>query len=240
MQSLKILNVRVDNLSQKNIFKLIDTFLDQPSFHQIATINPEFILTAQKNPVFQKIINNCNLNIADGFGVTLAYFRFKKILKARIAGADLILNILKKANQRKMKIFLAIKKEGLSNYQEIYLILKKKYPNLIINGADIDTQNNKYLNYQLPKQSYQLLFCNFGAPEQEYFINNIKNDKINLAIGVGGSFDFLTGKIKRAPFFMRKIGLEWLWRLLQQPKRSKRIWQAVIVFLIAILLWKEK
>lgn len=94
---------------------------------------------------------------------------------------------------------------------------------------------NNLLNFEA-----DILICNFGAPYQEKFIfHNIKKiPTVKLAIGLGGSFDFLTGKIKRAPKIMRFIGLEWLWRLFKQPKRIKRIFRAVIVFPLKLLHWK--
>jgi N-acetylglucosaminyldiphosphoundecaprenol N-acetyl-beta-D-mannosaminyltransferase len=80
--------------------------------------------------------------------------------------------------------------------------------------------------------------CNFGAPWQEFFIRSQKNDIIKIGIGVGGTFDFWTGKVKRAPIFLRKIGLEWMWRLIQQPKRMRRIFRAVIIFPIRVIFNK--
>jgi len=80
--------------------------------------------------------------------------------------------------------------------------------------------------------------CNFGAPYQELLLAGLRNQPgtIRVAMGVGGSFDFLTGKVKRAPRWMRAVGLEWLWRLLLQPRRLKRIWNAVVVFPVQVFL----
>ena len=79
--------------------------------------------------------------------------------------------------------------------------------------------------------------CNFGAPDQEYFLESLRgrSESVRLVMGVGGAFDFLTGKLPRAPRVFRVIGLEWLWRLFLQPSRWKRIWRAVVVFPIAVI-----
>ncbi|MFZ1720550.1 MAG: WecB/TagA/CpsF family glycosyltransferase, partial [Candidatus Moraniibacteriota bacterium] len=92
---------------------------------------------------------------------------------------------------------------------------------------------------QLPVAGYQLLFSNFRAPHQEFFIAKFKDkvSELRIGIGVGGAFDFLTGKRKRAPKWLRAIGLEWLWRVIQQPSRIRRIWNAVIVFPVRVF-WK--
>lgn len=237
---MNILGVKIDNLARYEILGKIEFFLNEPKFHQVATVNPEFVLEAQKNSEFQEILNNCNLNVADGIGLKYAFWRFRRHLKSRMAGADLVLEILKIANVKNLKIFLAINKEGLSSFEEIKTALSKAYPRLQIEGIVLD-KNTVHCSLIT---DHCILFCNFGSPQQELFINSVKCDRIRLAMGVGGSFDFLTGKARRAPIFMRKIGFEWLWRVFQpqtwehKKKRLKRIWKAVVVFPIKIIFNK--
>ncbi len=231
---MNILGVRVDNLSKKEILEKIEFFLNEGGFHQIATVNPEFILEAQKNTEFRQILNRSSLNVADGIGLKYAFIWNGAWLKTRLAGADLMDEILRIANKKDLNVFLAINKNGLSSLEEIKTALLKKYPKLKVNGADIDPRN---LSYKLKPKTYNLLFCNFGAPYQERFINSQKNDILGLAMGVGGSFDFLTGKTPRAPKWMRKIGLEWLFRLILEPRyRFGRIFRAVTIFPIKVIL----
>jgi N-acetylglucosaminyldiphosphoundecaprenol N-acetyl-beta-D-mannosaminyltransferase len=233
---MNILGVRVDNLAKKEILSRVSDFLNEPKFHQIATINPEFILEAQKNEEFKNILNNCDLNIADGIGIKFAFWRYGKHLKCRMAGIDLVKKILKMASDRGLSLFLAANKDGLSSWEETRDAILRIYPNLAIDGANLIKND---LAYKLKANDYKLLFCNFGAPYQELFINSVKCDNIRLAVGVGGSFDFLTGKTKRAPVLVRKLGLEWSWRFLCQPNRWKRIWNAVIIFPIKIIFNKK-
>jgi N-acetylglucosaminyldiphosphoundecaprenol N-acetyl-beta-D-mannosaminyltransferase len=243
-KNYKILDVRIDNLSQKEILEKIEGFLGEEEFHQIATVNPEFILEAQKNLGFKNILNECALNVADGFGVRCAFWRFGQHLKSRMAGADLLHEILKIAERKKLKIFLVVNKDGLSSFEEIKKAILKLCPGLQVEGENLEKNTAHCLTairQGLLSTDYCLLFCNFGAPMQEIFLNSQKDAKIRLAMGVGGSFDFLTGKIKRAPVFMRIIGLEWLWRIFQpqkweyKKKRLIRVWKAVIIFLIKII-----
>ncbi len=245
---MRILGVRIDNLSKKEILEKIEFFLIEEKFHQIATVNPEFILAAQADADFRKILNDCDLNVADGVGIWYAFLRFGKFLQGRFAGVDLLAEILQIASEKKLSIFLAISKDGLSSFAEIKSIIQKKYPDLKIEGADIGiNKQSSVINHHGMKSNSQfkindcdILICNFGAPWQERFIKNVKSAKIRLAIGVGGSFDFLTGKIARAPIWLRKVGLEWLWRFAQEPVyRSKRIFKAVIIFPIKILFSKK-
>jgi len=232
---MDILGVRIDNLTKKEILERIVSFLDEEKFHQIATVNPEFILEAKRNEASREVLNSCDLNIADGFGISYAFLRFGKKLKARVPGADLVHEILWIANEKNLGIFLAINKNGLSKFQEIKDVILEKYPNVAVFGEDLDKNDTEY---KLQDDNCRILLCNFGHPHQEAFINRQKCANIRLAIGVGGTFDYMTEKVKRAPFFMRRIGLEWLFRLIQQPKRIDRILKAVIVFPIKIVLNK--
>lgn len=246
--NMEILGVRIDNFSKKEILEKIGFFLTEDKFHQIATVNPEFILRAQNDNEFRGILNKSDLNVADGVGIWYAFlFRGQK-LKSRTPGIDLMQEILEIANRRSLSLFLAIHRNGLSSFEEIKKVLNEKYPHIKIKGRDIDPRKSKKL---IGDVDSDIVFCNFGFPMQEKFVNLLKNKrnsslqlmgsrgKIRLAMGVGGSFDFVTGKIKRAPFQMQKLGLEWLWRLFQEPRyRFKRIVNAVIVFPVRILFNK--
>lgn len=235
----QILGVKIDNLKRREIIECIEKFLDEPQFHQIATVNPEFILEAQKNQNFKNILNNSNLNIADGFGIRLAFLWRGKWLKTRMAGADLMMEILRIAESRGLEIFLACRKDGLSSFEEIQEAILKIYPNIKIFGGEFNIKDGVIASEAWQSQNqndFKIVLVNFGAPHQEIFINRLKSDRIRLAMGVGGSFDFLTGKIRRAPVFLRQIGLEWLWRFLQEPSyRAKRIFRAIIIFPIRII-----
>ncbi|EKE16318.1 MAG: Glycosyl transferase WecB/TagA/CpsF family [uncultured bacterium] len=240
---MNILGIRVDNFSKKEILEKIEFFLTEEKpclptgrFHQVATINPEFVLEAQNDKQFKDILNDCSLNIADGIGIFFAFLRFGKLLRHRIAGIDLMDKILKIAQKKNLSVFLVANKNGLSSWEETRDAILNKYPKLKINGLNL---NSNITDFELPVTDYSIVFCNFGAPEQEIFINSLKNANIKVAMGVGGSFDFITGKITRAPKFMRKVGLEWLFRLILEPRyRFRRIFQAVVVFPIKILLGK--
>jgi N-acetylglucosaminyldiphosphoundecaprenol N-acetyl-beta-D-mannosaminyltransferase len=272
---IKILGVKIDNLSKEEILKKVEFFLSDSQFHQIATVNPEFIIRAGEDPEFKNILNNCDLNIADGSGIKLAFWRYGKKLKCRMAGIDLMLEILKLASQRNLKVFLAASSRGLSSWELTRDSINKMYPSLEISGANTDIKKP----YSEPvTMNQELVFCNFGTSYQEKFLNSLKSaknglpphlcqnknyvtgnfkeennfteniglqeqrcrGKIRLAMGVGGSFDYLTGKVPRAPEFMRQIGLEWLFRLIIEPRyRFKRIWNAVVIFPIKVIFNQE-
>lgn len=237
---MHILGVRIDNLEKKEILEKIESFLTGNKPCQIATINPEFILTAQKDEEFRNILNSCDLNVADGIGIWFAFLCFGKYLKTKIAGVDLMEGILQIAEKNDKKVFLVACSGGLSTWEEMRDAILKKYPRLQVSGANL---SSNIIGYELPVVDCSIILCSFGAPHQEKFLHSLKsreNGNIRLVMGVGGAFDFITGKLGRAPFWIRKIGLEWLFRLVQEPKyRFKRIFNAVIIFPIKIIFYKK-
>ncbi len=225
---MKILGVPIETLSRQEILARVSMFLDESKFHQIVTVNPEFLLEAEKNQGFRQVLLEADLRIADGFGIVLAGWLQGECVH-RFPGTDLMEEILHVAEQKKLSVFLAVNKNGLSSFEETRVAILKKYPELCIDGNEYDLRIN---NPSILNSQFSIFFCNFGAPAQEFFLANLKNNSGNarLAMGVGGSFDYLTGKQKRAPKWLGSIGLEWFWRLLSQPRRFPRIWKASVVF----------
>ena len=209
---MEIFGIPIDASPKREILGSISAALDAGNACRIATVNPEYLLEARKNERFRKNLAKADLLVADGFGIQLMAF-LRGCRLARIPGADLMLDILKMAEGKNLPVFLALKEDGLSSPEEIRNSLEKIYPHLLI-SQDISAAS--------------VVLCNFGAPYQEFFLESAGGNGIRM--GVGGAFDYLTGRLPRAPRWMRSIGLEWFWRLFLQPKRIKRIWNAVIVF----------
>jgi len=231
---IQILGVPISVDERDRVLEKVRSFLREACFHRIATVNPEFLVLASRDNRFRQSLLTADLRVADGFGMVLAgLFQGEEV--PRFPGVDLLHDILSLAEKDEYSVFLAIRQDGLSSYDEIRQALLKKYPRLSIGGLDMAA--NELKNYQLPATTYKLVLCNFGAPEQELFLESLRNTPgdVRLVMGVGGSFDFLTGKQKRAPKWLRALGLEWLWRLILQPMRFKRIWNAVVIFPIKVL-----
>lgn len=240
MSNCFIFNTRIDNLAQESVTRQVDAFLTGEHFHQIATINPEFLLLSQADALFRDVLNTCDLNVVDGFGLHFALWCQGKKLRARMPGADLMMYILRQAEQRNLSVLCVVRKDGLSAWKDIRRSLKKQYPMLHVDGIDIKhTMVIGMLRAETHQRikSAHIILCNFGAPSQEVFLAGLRNGQgaIHVAMGVGGSFDFMTGKLKRAPHWMRVVGLEWLWRLLKQPSRFRRIWRAVVIFPVQVV-----
>jgi N-acetylglucosaminyldiphosphoundecaprenol N-acetyl-beta-D-mannosaminyltransferase len=240
MKLINILGINISNLNKQKTINEIEKFLTNDGQHYIVTPNPEIILTATKkhDEELFYILNKADLAIADGIALKFAVWAMGKNL-SRISGSDLLINILFLAQRKNKKVVIFNWKGGLSSTNDITDALRKKYPNLQFLVQGIERQGN-YDFSKVNQFTPDIIFATLGAPWQEKFIyHNLKKmPSVKLAMAVGGSFDFLTGKIKRAPVWIKKIGLEWLWRLICQPWRYYRIYNAVIVFPYKFFLWR--
>jgi len=235
---VNILGINLSSLSHQETLQAIRGFLNDGRQHYLVTPNPEIILASHQDEELFYILNHADLSLADGFGIKLAgIVTGYKI--PRLTGSDLTPELLALAASQNLKIAVINWNKGLSRSEEIKEALAQKYPHLEILAADSErtASPNQELLEKIKTFSPDILFNTFGAPSQEKFIyhNLAKLPSVKIAIGVGGSFDFIIGKIKRAPKIMRRIGLEWLWRLIQQPKRIKRMYNATIVFSFTLL-----
>jgi N-acetylglucosaminyldiphosphoundecaprenol N-acetyl-beta-D-mannosaminyltransferase len=239
-ENTKILGVRIDNFSIREIKEKVSDILENPPRQKfVATLNPEILLKAHRDEKYRNILNSADLNICDGFGLKLASFLKGKSIKTRFAGADIVGFLLGLAANKSQKILIIAAKNSLSAPMEIEQAINQKYPDLSMK-SEYYSPGQDFFESGIIKKA-EIVFVNFGASQQEKFIfeNRAKFPNAKILIGVGGAFDFLTGKIRRAPRFLRAFGFEWLWRLMQQPKRFRRIWNAVAVFPVISLLEKK-
>ena len=244
---LNILGINISTQNKKQVLAQIQSFLKDKKPRYIVTPNPEIILEAGHNEEFFYIVNNADLAIPDGIGLKFAAWLMGKNIQ-RITGADLVKDILKIAQDQKLNIGILNWKNSLSSKEDIEKILKDKYPKLNFKIFELEKNKNFKLENCLKIKNWKLeiALVALGAPHQEKFIYhnfidkklNIDNCSLKIGIGIGGSLDFLTGTAKRAPKPMRLIGLEWLWRLILQPKRIKRIYNATIKFSFKFLTWR--
>lgn len=235
----KILGVKIDELSKDQVLAKIGQFLKSNSLHQITTINPEFMLAAQKDSEFKKVLNDADLSVPDGVGLKLAGFIKRQKIGERITGVDLTWELAKIASQNDYSIFFLGAKEGIA--KKAASILKLKYPNLKIAGTYAGSPSEEGIAKKINDAHADILLVAFGAPKQDKFIYNNKNTlNVKIAIGVGGTFDYIAGIIPRAPKWMRSFGLEWLYRLFRQPSRLGRIFNAVIKFPILVICSRTK
>jgi N-acetylglucosaminyldiphosphoundecaprenol N-acetyl-beta-D-mannosaminyltransferase len=239
MTEYKLLGVKVNVIAEHMLKNKLLNFLDSDKQHQITTINPEFIVASQKNKDFLNIINQSSISLIDGSGIikALQYMDHDVSLEDRITGVRLTEILIDLAVNKDLKIMFCLWSEGWTKADKFFMTIKAKYPSLDFQVADENTALEKGKMF-----APDIILVGFGAPRQDIWIsNNLKQfPKTKIAAGVGGTFDFISGKMKRAPKFMRSFGLEWLWRLLLQPSRLLRINKAILVFPYLIYKYKHR
>jgi len=239
LNKLNIFGIEIDTLSRDQALVRASGFFSDGHQHFIVTPNPEILLGAGKDEELWYILNQADLAIPDGIGLKFAAI-LSGVKLERIAGADLMLDLLGLAVEKKLKVAVLNWRAGLSNGDEIKSAIQKKYPELKFEVFDIN-QDGEGLNHAaIISFAPDLLFVTLGSPYQERVMYHQlpKLPSVHLAMAVGGAFDFLTGKRRRAPRWLRTIGLEWFWRLALQPSRWRRIYRAVLVFPYKFLRWK--
>lgn len=237
-----ILDVKINKITIGETIEEIRNFLKSDRGHCIVTANPEMIVEAQKDAELREIINNADIVIPDGTGIVIASKIIfpKNSLAQKITGIDLLYEIAEKFSDS-YKIFLLGGREGVAKLTAEKL--KEKFPRVKIVGVfsgDSSEAGDNATVLAVNAEKPDILFIAYGAPKQEKWIarNLKKMPSVRLAIGVGGAFDIISGRIKRAPRWMRNAGLEWLWRLIQEPRRIGRIYNATIKF--GWLVFKNK
>ena len=236
--SATILNIKVHALTNAQTLALVEEFIAAGQPHQLVTVNPEFVVAAQQDEAFRRIINNAALSLPDGVGLLKAA-RFLKTtpLPERVAGSDLVERLAELSHQRGYRIYFLGAQEGVA--EKTIANLKEKYPDLQVAGFYAGSpalEANEAIVQRILPTRPDILLVAYGAPKQDKWIaRNFERLQIPVCIGVGGSFDFLAGTAKRAPFWLQRLGLEWLHRLMLQPWRWKRIWNAVPHFAWLVL-----
>ncbi|MGB9681987.1 MAG: WecB/TagA/CpsF family glycosyltransferase [bacterium] len=221
--SYTIFGLRIDNLTKNEAIEYAKRFLLGDSFHYIVTLNPEGVVIAQENENFKRVINEADLVVADGSWLIKASRFLDKRLKERIAGIDLLIDIFSFCRENQVGIYLlGAREEVISKAKEN---IKAIFPGINIvgfhNGYFGDREEEVLEEIRRLKPSF--LVVGLGMPKQEIWISKHKDLPVRLAIGVGGSFDVLSGTIPRAPKWIQSIGMEWFYRVIKDPKRIKRL-----------------
>lgn len=245
---ISILGVNIDKLTIKDAEKRVESFLNSNNINTIYTPNTEIVMEAKKDDDLKKILNSGDLVIPDGIGLVYASKIKKKALPERVAGFDLSMKILDIANEKGCSLFLVGGKPGIADMAVENI--KKQYPNINIVGSHHGYFKGTHIGHKgheeeikvlnkIKKSKPDIIFVGFGAPKSEKWIHENK-DKLNckVIIGNGGTIDILAGTVKRAPEIYQKLGLEWLYRLIKDPKRIKRQ-MALPLFVLIVLFSKD-
>lgn len=222
--AVTILGIPVHNVTMADTLDLIGSFVADGGTHQICTVNPEFIMATQNDPEFKQILNRSALNLPDGIGVVWAAKRLKHPIRERVAGSDLIYRLADRAAQMGWRIFLLGAAEGVAD--QAASKLRALYPDVRIVGTWAGSPQpaaDAEAVQRIQASGADIVLVAYGAPKQDKWIDrNLARTGAKVAIGVGGSFDFVVGMQKRAPRWIQRLNLEWLYRLVREPWRWRR------------------
>jgi N-acetylglucosaminyldiphosphoundecaprenol N-acetyl-beta-D-mannosaminyltransferase len=224
VDSLEILGVRVDRATYADLLGRVDVFVESRRPHQIVTLNPEMLVAAHEDPTFRQLLNACDLNVADGVGLLLAARCLGCPLAERVTGSDGIHRLAAHCAQRGYRPFFLGAAPGVAELAAARLAAAN--PGLEIAGAYAGSprpEEEDDIIMRVRAAAPDLLFVAYGVPAEETWIaRNRDRLGVPVMIGVGGAFDFVAGVARRAPVWMRHLGLEWLHRLVREPWRWRR------------------
>lgn len=237
-----ILGIPIDRVTKKEAGQITEKLIKESNktCQMIFAPNTEFIMYAQKDKEYYKLLKESRLSTPDSIGVIIAGKFQHKPFKERIPGQAYFREIIELSNQKGYSIYLLGGEIGIP--EKTKENLEKIYPNVNIVGTHhgyFSKEEEREIIEDINKLQPNVLFVALGAPKQEKWIKEHKHElKVDVAAGQGGTYDYEAGKIKRAPIWVQKIGMEWLWRLLLQPSRIIRM-RVLPIFLLKILVTKD-
>ncbi len=230
-----ILGIDFTNAKEGEVLEYILQSLEKDvKRYCIFTPNPEILMLADSSLEYKNIVNSAKIALPDGIGVMIAGKLMGKELKQRIQGVDFVKSLCRAIAEKPITVGFLGAGPGIAEKTAECLV--KKFPNLKVVFTERGNPDDKTVQIIKDlKKEIDILFVAFGSPKQEFWINeNLNKLPVKIAIGVGGAFDLISGKIKRAPLWVQKVGLEWLFRLIIQPWRAKRQF-ALIKFAFLVL-----
>lgn len=209
--------MRVDCVDMATALRRIEALVDDGGPHLVATANPEFVMLARGDAEFARVLESASLCLPDGSGVVWAARRQGCAMPGPVTGVDLIPPLAELCARHGWTMFLLGAPPGVAG--ELAEQLRAAHPGLAVDAA-ADDATGELIRDRRP----HVLLVAFGAPKQEMWIDGVARPAgVPVAMGVGGAFDYLTGRVPRAPAWMRRAGLEWSFRLVRQPWRWKRM-----------------
>jgi N-acetylglucosaminyldiphosphoundecaprenol N-acetyl-beta-D-mannosaminyltransferase len=243
---VNICGIQVDKYSFDEVVEqIINHALSKHPPEYVVTPNAQHIVTLQKDNLFREIYQNAFLTVPDGVPLLWASRLFNTPLSERVSGIDLFEQLCQNSAENGLKIFLLGGRPGAA--EKAADTLKKKHPNIKIVGTycppygfESDQLELDKINSAILSAKPDILFVGLGAPKQEYWMyKNYQNLNVPVSLGIGVSFELVSGMVQRAPKFMQEIGLEWFFRLIVEPRR---LWKRYVIgnTIFILLVLKQK
>ena len=244
MSRISICNIPVDALTMQQTIGIIDKAIEEghPVHHVV--INAAKVVNAQKDAALKESIVSCDIINADGQAIVWAAHFLNSPLPERVAGIDLMQNLVKLAAEKNYRVFFLGAKEEV--VKEVVNVYTKMYSSNIIAGyrnGYFNKDDEAVIAKQIAESGASILFVAMSSPKKEIFLNNYKH-LINMPfiMGVGGSFDVVSGLVKRAPVWMQEWGLEWFYRVMQEPRRMWKRYlfgNSEFIYMVLKEKWKQ-
>lgn len=223
--AIDILGVPVHDVTYAETVALVERFIEERGPHVITTPNPEFVMAARRHPRFREVLGRAALNVPDGIGLFIAARLFGGRFREHVRGTDLVERLAALAAQRGHRWYLLGAAPGVA--REAADRLAGRHPGLVIVGAEPGSphpHDDGAVRQMIAADGpVDLILVAYGAPRQEFWLDrNLGPLDIPVGIGVGGVFNYISGRAPRAPLWMRRLELEWLHRLITQPWRWRR------------------
>lgn len=238
-RKIDFLNIPLDVLTmQETIQKIEECILNKKQIHH-CVINAGKVVLMQKDRLLRESVVNSDLINADGMSIVWAARLLGHKIPGRVAGIDLMESLVELSYKNDFRCFFFGAKEQI--VQKLTRDYSVKYSNKVIAGyrnGYYNSEEEKDIVEKIASSGANILFVAIASPKKEIFLNKYKSqlENINLIMGVGGSFDVISGNVTRAPLFMQKIGCEWLYRFFQEPKRMwKRYLYGNTKFILIVL-----
>jgi len=222
--AVHLMGVPIHGVTTEETVGWIAHWIAEGSAHQVATVNPEFLMKAREDAQFRHVLHEAALCIPDGIGVLWAA-RLRGIrLPERVAGSDLVPRLAEEAAKRGWRLFFLGAAPGVA--EQAADVLERSHPGLSVAGCYAGSpapEEEATIVDRIQCAQTDLLLVAYGAPKQDLWLaRNLARTGAAVGIGVGGSFDFIAGTSRRAPRWVQRLGLEWLHRLVREPWRWRR------------------
>ncbi len=239
--ALRILGIPIHDVTLEEAVEQAAAWVREGGVHQMATVNPEFVMAAQRDPAFRAVLERADLCLPDGVGITLAARYLGRPLRERVAGVDLVETLAARAARDGWRLFFLGAAPGVAD--RAASILAARYPGLTVAGTYAGSprrEEEQEIIQRVRGAGTDVLLVAYGAPAQDLWLaRNLARTGAKVGVGVGGSFDYIAGIVPRAPRWIRRVGLEWLYRLIRQPWRWRR--QRVLpLYAIRVILSRGK
>jgi N-acetylglucosaminyldiphosphoundecaprenol N-acetyl-beta-D-mannosaminyltransferase len=223
--TLQILGVRIDDVDTDEMLVALARFVEQGGPHQISTVNTEFLIAARRDPGFAQVLSKTSLNVPDSAGVLWAARWLGHPLRERVTGSDGIYRIAQLCAARGFRLYLLGAAPGVA--EQVAQQLVARYPGLSVCGAESGSYapavEDEIAARIRAARADVLLVAYPSVPQEKWIARNMRKTDAAVGMGVGAAFDFVAGVQRRAPTWMQRLGLEWLYRLFGEPRRWRRM-----------------